>query len=100
MLEENIKWTDKKETIQLTVMGQKLNLICGFVGGVEANKDKDQIGAYLGDPTDEAGLYYSLHSIIRSAIKAKREIGESDADIGAFLATVFEQAIIKELKKK
>jgi hypothetical protein len=97
MIEENIKWTDKKETIKLTVMGQKLNLICGFVGGVEANKDKDQIGVYLGDPRDEHGLYYSLNSIIRSAIKAKKEIGESDTDIKAFLAVVFEQAIIKEL---
>ena len=100
MIEEHIKRAKEKEIIKLEVMGQKVNLICGFVGGIEANKDKDQVGVYLGDPKDEVGLYYSLHSIIRSAIKAKREIGESDADIGAFLATVFEQAIIKELKKK
>jgi hypothetical protein len=97
MKEEIIRKAKKTESIKLTVAGQKINLICGFIGGVEANEDKDQIGAFLGDANDEHGLYYSLNSIIRSAIKAKKAIGESDEDIRDFLEVVFEQAIKKEL---
>lgn len=66
-------------------------------GGVEANKERDQVGAYLGDPKDEENLYFSLQSIIRSAIKAKKAIGEDEDDIKAFLAVVFKNAIEDEL---
>ena len=98
MKKEIIKGAKKNESIELSVAGQKVNLICGFIGGVEANKEKDQVGAYLGDPKDEVNLFHSLNSIIRSAIKAKRAIGENDDDIKAFLAVVFKHAIEKELK--
>jgi hypothetical protein len=99
MKDEIIKKAKKTESIQLSVAGQKLDLLCGFVGGVEANEDKDQIGAYLGDPSDEKGMRYSLNSIIRSAIKAKRTLGEDNEDIRAFLEVVFEEAIKKELNE-
>ena len=98
MKEETTKRVKKTESIKVSVGGQTVNLACGFIGGVEANKDKDEVGVYLGDPSDEFGLFYSLHSVIRSAIKAKKAIGEDDEDIRAFLAVVIERAIEKELK--
>lgn len=98
MKKDFVKKAKKNEAIQIRVADEVVMLKCGFIGGVEAHKDNDQIGAFLGNPEDELNMYYSLEAILRSAIKAKQAVGEDEDDIRAFLAVCFKKAIDKGFK--